>query len=103
MLVLRELRRGDYDVTAERVDTPAAMKAALDKGAWDIVIADYSMPRFSAPAALALLQNSGLDLPFIIVSATITEEMAVAAMKAGAHDFVMKNNLARLNPNPPKG
>ena len=98
MLVLRELSKGDYEVSAERVDTPAAMREALDKDTWDIVIADYSMPHFSAPAALKLLQNSGLDLPFIIASATVTEEMAVAAMKAGAHDFVMKDNLARLNP-----
>ena len=98
MLVRRELRKGGYDLTVERLDTPAEMKAALEGGTWDIVISDYSMPRFSGPAALKLLDNSGLDLPFIIVSATITEEMAVATMKAGAHDFVMKGNLARLNP-----
>ena len=97
LLVLRELRRGGYDVTHERLDTPSAMKAALEGGSWDLVICDHSMPSFSAPAALKLVQNSGLDLPFIIVSGTISDELAVTAMKAGAHDYVMKGNLARLN------
>ncbi len=97
VLLVRELRRGGYDVAFERVDTPTAMNAALDSGQWDIIIADYSMPHFSAPAALTLLQKErGLDLPFIIVSGAIGEETAVSAMKAGAHDYLMKSNLARL-------
>ena len=97
-LLLRELRRGGYDLTFERVDTPGAMKTALDKQTWDLVIADYSMPHFSAPDALALLHKRALDLPFIIVSGNIGEDIAVAAMKAGAHDYLMKGTLARLLP-----
>ena len=97
-LVVRELRRGSYEPTFERVDTAAAMKAALDKQTWDIVISDHNMPHFSSLAALALLKENGLDLPFIIVSGTIGEDIAVTAMKAGAHDYIMKDNLTRLNP-----
>ena len=97
-LISRELQRGNYTVTVERVETAEGMKAALERETWDIVVSDFSMPHFSAPAALKLLQNTGLDIPFIIASGTISEEMAVTAMKAGAHDYVMKDNLARLNP-----
>ncbi len=96
--LLRQLRAGGYDVTWERVDTPEAMRAALGRQPWDVVISDYSMPRFSGLAALELLQASGLDLPFIVVSGTIGEDVAVAAMKAGAHDYLMKGKLARLAP-----
>jgi CheY-like chemotaxis protein len=98
MLLLRELRKGGFDPTHKRVDTPAAMKSALENGTWDVIIADYSMPQFTAPAALKLMQDSGLDIPFIIMSGTVSEETAVAAMKAGANDYVMKNNLARIVP-----
>ncbi|MUH00786.1 response regulator [Scytonema sp. UIC 10036] len=97
-LVLRELRRGGYNPNYVRVDTPDAMHAALDRQSWDIAIADYSMPAFSAPEALKLLQRRKLDLPFIIVSDTNGEDIAVAAMKAGAHDYLMKGNLTRLVP-----
>lgn len=97
-LLLRELRRGGHDPIYQRVDSPAAMRAALEEQAWDIVLSDHNMPRFSAPAALALLKNSGLDLPFIIVSGVLGEEAAVTAMKAGAQDYIMKGSLARLNP-----
>ena len=97
-LLLLELESGGYDPTFERIDTATAMKTALAKQPWDIIIADYSMPHFSALAALQLLQDSGLDLPFIIVSGAIGEDTAVAAMKAGAHDYLMKDNLARLVP-----
>jgi PAS domain S-box-containing protein len=95
-LILRHLREDGYQVTPERVDTPEAMQAALDREPWDIIISDYKMPRFSGMAALELARASGLDLPFIIVSGTIGEESAVEAMKAGAHDYVMKDRLARL-------
>jgi len=98
ILVAHALRRGGYDLTFERVDTPEAMCAALARQCWDIVISDFAMPQFSGPAALAQLKESGLDLPFIIVSGHIGEEVAVAAMKAGAHDYVMKDNLVRLAP-----
>src|SRR5215217_1045346 len=97
LLLLRTLRKGGYDSNWERVDTPADMEAALDGGSWDLVISDHSMPAFSSSAALGLLRRKGfVDLPFIIVSGQIGEA-AVAAMKAGAHDYLMKDNLARLN------
>lgn len=96
VLVVRELRRSGYDPTFERVDTPEAMVRALQRQGWDIVIADYSMPRFDGLAALALVQETGLDIPFIIVSGNIGEDVAVAAMRAGAQDYLMKDNLARL-------
>ena len=97
-LLLHELQRGDYNPTFERVDSPAAMSAALDGRGWDLVVADFSMPRFNALAALELLRKKRLDLPFIIVSGTIGEELAVAAMKDGAQDYIMKGNLTRLVP-----
>ena len=98
LLTLRELRRGGYILTYVRVETPVDMKAALEQQPWDFVIADYSLPAFSAPEALKLLQSYQLDLPFIIVSGTIGEDTAVAAMKAGAHDYLIKGNLTRLVP-----
>jgi diguanylate cyclase (GGDEF)-like protein/PAS domain S-box-containing protein len=97
-LLLLELRDGGYEPTYERIDTAPALRAALARGGWDLVISDYSMPQFNALAALALLRESGLDLPFIIVSGAIGEGTAVSAMKAGAHDYIMKDNLARLLP-----
>lgn len=97
-LLVNVLKRGGYSPTYERVDTSTAMNAALDKEQWDIIIADYSLPCFSADAALKILQEKGLDLPFIIVSGNIGEETAVSAMKAGAHDYLMKGKLARLVP-----
>lgn len=98
LLLLRALRRGGYDPTFERVDTAAAMTATLHQQEWDIVISDFAMPSFSGPDALALLKSSKLDLPFIIVSGAIGEETAVTLMRAGAHDYIMKGNLARLIP-----
>ncbi|WP_416675998.1 hybrid sensor histidine kinase/response regulator [Egbenema bharatensis] len=98
LLMLRELRRGGYTLDAVRVETPEEMQAALDLQTWNVVIADYTLPEFSAPAALQLLQQQQRDIPFIIVSGTIGEETAVAAMKAGAHDYITKGNLARLVP-----
>ncbi len=98
LLLLRELRRGGYTPDYVRVETAAEMQAALDRQHWDIVIADYTLPRFSAPAALQLLQQQQRDVPFIIVSGTIGEEAAVAAMRAGAHDYLLKDNLTRLVP-----
>src|ERR671914_2572866 len=98
LLLVRMFRRGGYDPAWERVDTAAAMEAALDGHSWDLVISDHSMPAFSSAAALGLLRRKGfVDLPFIIVSGQIGEDAAVAAMKAGAHDYLMKDNLARLN------
>ncbi|AFY80588.1 PAS domain S-box/diguanylate cyclase (GGDEF) domain-containing protein [Oscillatoria acuminata PCC 6304] len=98
LLLLRELKRGGYDLTVERVDNPESMKDALERENWELILADYALPQFSAPEALAVMQQMGLDLPFIIVSGQIGEEAAIAAMKAGAHDYVMKDYLARLIP-----
>ncbi len=97
-LLIRELRRGGYDLSFQRVETADAMHAALDSQSWDIVLSDYSMPRFSAPAALELVRRRNLDLPFIIISGTVGEETAVTSLRAGAHDFLVKGSLARLTP-----
>jgi two-component system cell cycle sensor histidine kinase/response regulator CckA len=98
ILMLRALKQGGYDPTFARVDTSETMNNALNTHIWDIILADYAMPRFSVPAALTIVKERSLDLPFIIVSGAIGEEAAVAAMRAGAHDYVMKGNLARLVP-----
>jgi len=98
LLLLHELRRGGYDPVHRRIETAKEMESALREDNWDILICDYILPQFSAPHALALVQEMKLDLPFIIVSGNIGEENAVAAMKAGAHDYIMKDNLARLVP-----
>src|ERR1035437_1670623 len=97
-LLAREMRSGDVDFTYLRVETAEDMKAALASTAWDVVISDYNMPRFSAPAALRVLKESGLDLPFIVVSGTVGEDVAVETMKEGAHDYILKGNLTRLLP-----
>jgi PAS domain S-box-containing protein len=98
LLLVRMLRRGGFDPTWDRVDTAEAMEAELDGRGWDLVISDHGMPAFDSSAALELLRRKGfVDLPFIIVSGQIGEDAAVAAMRAGAHDYLMKDNLARLN------
>jgi len=97
-LLVRELERAGFDPTHERVDSRAAMQAALDRHTWDLVIGDYSMPEFSGPAALALLRAHDPDTPFIFVSGSMGEDVAVEAMKAGAQDFLTKGNLRRLIP-----
>jgi signal transduction histidine kinase len=98
LMVLRELRRGGYDVTHTRVETAEALASALDTGPWDAIIADYALPRFDGLAAFALVQQRGLDIPFLIVSGQMGEDTAVAAMKAGVHDFLLKDRLSRLGP-----
>src|SRR5881409_957379 len=97
LLLLRHLNRSGYEVVHQRVDSAPDLKAALEKQ-WDIVISDYAMPGFSGLDALRIVQESLLDAPFILVSGQIGEDMAVASMKAGAHDYVMKDKLARLVP-----
>jgi sigma-B regulation protein RsbU (phosphoserine phosphatase) len=97
-MLVNVLRQGGYDPATRRVETAEEMKAALTGQPWDIILADYNMPSFDAPHALRLLQESGLDIPFLIVSGGIGEDIAVAAMKAGAHDYLMKGSLARLAP-----
>ncbi len=97
-LLLHELRRGGYAPLATRVDTPEAFDTALEQMSWDIVISDYAMPHFSGLDALKLLQRKGIDVPFILVSGKVGEDIAVGAMRLGAHDYLMKNNFTRLVP-----
>jgi two-component system cell cycle sensor histidine kinase/response regulator CckA len=97
-LIVRQLTKAGREVDWERVETASEMRAALERRDWDVVIADYQLPAFDAPAALTTLKQTGLDLPFIVVSGQIGEETAVALMRTGAHDFVMKQNLTRLAP-----
>ena len=96
-LLLRLLSKGGYDLKHRRVETAESLRDAL-RQEWDLVVADYNLPQFSAPEALDIVKHAGLDIPFIIVSGAIGETTAVAAMKAGAHDYLMKDNLARLLP-----
>lgn len=95
-LAIRELRRSGYEPSHERCDTQAAFKAALEWKTWDVIIADYELPRFNGLTALGIARETGLDIPFILVSGTIGESLAVTAMKAGAQDYVLKGDLARL-------
>ena len=98
LLLIDELRLGGYEAACERVDSPEAMRRALEKQNWDLILADYVVPGFIGLAALELFKAKGIDLPFIIVSGQIGEDIAVQAMKAGAHDYIMKGNLVRLVP-----
>jgi signal transduction histidine kinase len=98
LLLLRALQRAGFDPDHARVDSAREMDSALKDREWDLILADHSMPQFSAPEALELVKNNGLDIPFLIVSGHIDEETAVRAMMAGAHDYVMKDRLARLAP-----
>ena len=97
-LVLRELHRGGFAVTSERVETAAALTEALARGPWDVVVSDYSLPTFSAPQALRIVRGLGQELPFIIVSGTVGEDIAVESLHAGAQDFMAKGRLRRLVP-----
>jgi two-component system cell cycle sensor histidine kinase/response regulator CckA len=97
-LVMAEIRHAGHEVEFARVEDAEAFRAALRGSTWDAIICDWSMPKFSARAALAVVKDRGLDLPFIIVSGTVGEEMAVEAMRAGASDYVIKDKLTRLVP-----
>jgi signal transduction histidine kinase len=97
LLLVRQLR-GAFDVAFERAETPRELEAALDAHPWDAVIADFNLPGFNGLDALRMMQARGLDLPFLLVSGVIGEEMAVEAMKAGAHDFILKGSYSRLVP-----
>jgi PAS domain S-box-containing protein len=98
LLIEQELRRGDCRVVCQRVETGPEMLRELKRHPWDVIICDYMLPGFGALAAIKMLKELKLDIPFLIVSSVIGEETAVAVMKAGAHDYVMKNNLTRLVP-----
>ena len=97
-LLARHLSAGNYDLVTERVETADGMKDALRDRKWDVILCDYSMPQFNALAALTVLNEAGLDIPFLIISATVGEEVAVEAMLTGANDYLSKNNLNRLIP-----
>ncbi|HEY3746583.1 MAG TPA: PAS domain S-box protein, partial [Gemmatimonadaceae bacterium] len=97
-LVSRELKRAGHRVSSTRVEDESGLRAALGKTDWHIIISDWSMPRFSAPSALRIVKEMKLDIPFIIVSGTVGEAQAVEAMRAGAHDYVLKDKLTRLAP-----
>jgi len=98
LLIVRELERGGYDPVMCRVDSEPEMRAALEEGGWDLIITDHNMPSFDSGDALRLAREYDPNVPFILVSGSIGEEIAVDAMKAGAHDYVMKDNLTRLLP-----
>ncbi|WP_434425373.1 sensor histidine kinase [Nannocystis pusilla] len=98
MLLVYELERGGFDVRWVCVDTAEDMRDELERGGWELVLSDCAMPRFSGREALDELHASGLDLPFIVVSGALREEDAVDALRAGAHDFIVKGRLARLLP-----
>jgi signal transduction histidine kinase len=98
LLLARHLASGGYELDVERVETAETFERALDQGGWDVVLADYVLPGYSGLDALKAVRERGLDVPFVIVSGHIGEETAVEAMKAGADDYVMKSNLARLAP-----
>jgi PAS domain S-box-containing protein len=98
LLAVRALRKGCYDPVYERVETAEAMRDALRQKPWNVILCDYRMPKFSGLAAIALLKETGIDIPLIIVSGAIGEETAVDCMRSGAHDYVMKGNLSRLAP-----
>jgi PAS domain S-box-containing protein len=98
LLIAAELQRGGWDPVYERVETAATLQAALDGHDWDLIICDYAMPHLTAPAALEIYQRKGVDIPFISVSGAVGEERVAELIKAGAHDYVMKDNLPRLVP-----
>src|SRR5262245_51720973 len=97
-LVLREVRRMGYAVDSLRVETAEGLRSALAAREWDLILCDYSLPQLTAPRSLEIVKSMDLDLPFIIVSGTIGEESAISALKAGAHDFIIKGKYARLEP-----
>src|SRR5205823_3578804 len=97
-LLIDELRRSGREVEIEVVGTAAAARAALARQPWDVILGDWAVPGFGALPLLALVRELGLDTPVIVVSGTISEDFAVSAMRAGAHDFVFKDRLLRLVP-----
>ncbi len=98
LLEIDELKNAGFKLDYERVETQQSLMEALNRKNWDCIISDYSMPAFSGLDALKVIQNFGKDIPFILISGAMGEETAVEAMKAGAHDYIMKNDLKRLPP-----
>src|SRR6267143_1399272 len=97
-LLGRYLSGAGYESISDRVETRETMRAALESHEWDVILCDYSMPHFSALGALALVKEMEVDIPFIIISGTVGEAIAVEAMRAGAHDYLMNDSLVRLAP-----
>ena len=97
-LLQHTLKRGGYDIACSVVDTPSAMRAALESQNWDVITSDHSMPQFNAPGALALAKELRPEVPFIIVSGEIDINLAVSLMKGGAQDYIQKREIARLVP-----
>jgi DNA-binding NtrC family response regulator len=97
-LLVRQLRQGGYSPTFERAETADGLRAALHRGGWDLIISDYSMPRLSGMEALAVTLQLAPEVPFLLVSGTVGEEVAVESIKAGAADYLMKQNLIRFVP-----
>lgn len=89
------LRNNGYEVSSQRVETEVELRAALERREWDLILSDYSLPHFSAPAALSLVKQRCLDIPFIVVTGTMGEDVAVATMRSGVSDYLTKDNLAR--------
>src|SRR5512147_1445330 len=98
LLEIEEIKNNGLEIIYERVDNLLSLKEALNLRTWDCILSDYSLPGFSGLDALSVLKESGKDIPFILISGAIGEEIAVNAMKAGANDYIMKNNLSRLVP-----
>jgi len=97
-LMLRLLKKAGFMVYAERIETAAEMRLVLARQQWDVIVADFRLPNFDAPSALSVLQETGKDIPFIVVSGAIGEDVAVEMMRAGAHDYLLKDRLERLAP-----
>jgi len=95
-LIVRELQRAGLDVEFERVETAGYMRSALREGSWDLIICDCCLPQFDGAGALALYQQERLDIPFLMVSGKMGDEHALEMIRAGAHDYIPKDNLARL-------
>ena len=98
LLIIRELKKGGYNPVYESVETAATMEKSIKDKPWDIILCDYKMPNFSAPSAIALLKETSIDIPIIIISGAIGEETAVECMRLGARDYIMKGNFHRLCP-----
>lgn len=97
-LIIHTLKQAGYSIFHKRVDQPEELKQVLHEGIWDVILSDYNLPDFSAPEALQILQSTGLDIPFIVVSGIIGEDAAVELMRAGARDYLMKDKLAKIGP-----
>jgi len=98
LLLIRNLKKGGYNPVYERVETVDAMKKALKEKQWDIILCDYSLSKFNAPSAIAILKETNIDIPLIVITGAIGEETAAECMRLGAQDFIIKGNMSRLCP-----